>query len=139
MRQTAHQTLIITYLFPPSGGVGAPRYAAYARYLPNHGCAVSVLTARYPTTPLHDPDLMRMVPPDTRIVRVFNPDVPYAVRDRIWKRVLGSAATGSDSAASIESGILRRWVREVIARTFNPDVQKFWVPFVMRAARRIIR
>ena len=81
----AHRVLIISYLFPPSGGIGPPRYVAYTRYLPSHGCEVSVITARNPHTPLYDPGLMSQVPPETRVHRVFNPDVPYAFRDRMVK------------------------------------------------------
>jgi hypothetical protein len=135
------QVLIITYLFPPSGGVGPPRYVAYTRYLPDHGCDVSVLTARHPHTPVYDPGLLERVPPSTRIYRVFNPDVPYAVRDRLWKNIKASPPSAGDSPSLVGrmSRLPRALLKAGIQRLFNPDVQKFWVPFVVRAARRIIR
>lgn len=137
----ARRVLIITYLFPPSGGIGPPRYVAYTRHLPAHGCQVSVITARKPNTPLYDPGLIKAVPPATKIFRVFNPDVPYGFRDAIWKALTGSAA-GTAAAAPARSGALaplKRAAKEVIQRVFSPDVQKFWVPFVLRKARRVIR
>jgi glycosyltransferase involved in cell wall biosynthesis len=132
--------LIITYLFPPTGGVGPPRYVAYTRYLPRHGCRVSVLTARRPHTPVYDPELMALVPPDTQIHRVFNPDVPYGFRDKLWKSIirdLPSTGNGTGGRAGAFRPI-KRVTRQVIQRVFNPDVQRFWAPFVIRAARQII-
>lgn len=138
--------LIITYLFPPSGGIGPPRYVAYTRYLPNYGHRVHVLTARNPNTPLYDPALLDQVPPATKIYRVFNPDVPYAFRDRMWKRITGGGGAGSGATSekaagpgNLLSGAVKAMAKSVIQRVFNPDVQCYWVPFVLRAARRIIR
>src|SRR5262249_22256666 len=128
-----------TYLFPPSGGVGPPRYVAYARYLPRYGCRVSVLTARRPHTPVYDPALMALVPPETRIHRVFNPDVPYGARDKVWKSIIREApSSGHGAHGGGPSRRIRHAARHVIQRVCNPDVQRFWAPFVVRAARRII-
>ncbi len=134
-----HRVLIITYLFPPSGGIGPPRYVGYTRYLPAHGCEVSVITANNPHTPLYDPGLLRQVPPQTRVFRVFNPDVPYTFRDRIWKHLTSQAASPSPAASGPRWGVGKRLAREAIQRFFSPDVQKFWVPFVLRKARAVIR
>src|ERR1017187_9638664 len=51
-RSMSHRVLIITYLFPPSGGIGPPRYVGYTRHLPAHGCEVSVIAPKNPHTPL---------------------------------------------------------------------------------------
>jgi hypothetical protein len=134
----AHRVLIITYLFPPSGGVGPPRYAAYTRHLTAHGFEVSVIAPKNPNTPLYDPDLLQQVPPQTRVHRVFNPGVPYALRDRLWSRMSASAG-GPPGAGSGMFHAARKLAKEAVQRFFNPDVQKFWVPFVLRRARRIIR
>jgi hypothetical protein len=133
-----HRVLIITYLFPPSGGVGPPRYAGYTRHLPAHGCEVTVIAPKNPNTPLYDPALLQQVPPQTRVHRVYSPSVPYFLRDRIWKKVSGTAV----GKPAVDSGLVhagKKLVKEAVQRFFNPDVQKFWVPFVLRRARRVIR
>jgi glycosyltransferase involved in cell wall biosynthesis len=137
----SHRVLIITYLFPPSGGIGPPRYVAYTRHLPAHGCEVFVITAKNPNTPLYDPGLLKLVPPQTRVYRVFNPDVPYAFRDRIWKKISGGGGASADKAAPDRGvkALLYKAAKEAIQRFFNPDVQKFWAPFVVRKARKVIR
>ena len=147
-----HRVLIITYLFPPSGGIGPPRYVAYTRHLRDHGCEVSVITAKNPNTPLYDPGLGKMVPPETRVHRVFNPDVPYALRDKIWKKITAGAGANKalgqpdQAAAAGNNGrpgglmpAVKRLAKGLIERVFNPDVQRFWVPFVLRRARQVIR
>ena len=134
----AHRVLIITYLFPPSGGVGPPRYAGYARHLPAHGCEVSVIAPKNPQTPLYDPALLAQVPPQTHIHRVFAPAVPYFLRDRIWKNVTQKKTSAPGTATGL-AGAGKALFRDAVQRCFNPDVQKFWVPFVLRRARRVIR
>src|SRR5208282_1280595 len=96
------RVLIITYLFPPSGGVGVQRFVCYTRYLPRHNCDALVLTVRNPATPLRDYDLAKKVPADTKVYRAFNPEVPYDLRDRFWKKVI--ARQPAASVASAPSG-----------------------------------
>lgn len=144
------RVLIITYLFPPTGGVGVPRFVSYTRYLPRHNCEPYVLTVRNPATPAYDPDLARQVPPETKVFRTFNPGVPYALRDRLWKKIIAgqpepAAATGKAPAAptpaamsSARPALWKSLVKRGIQRIFCPDVQIVWVPFAIRAARRII-
>lgn len=134
------RVLIITYLFPPSGGVGVPRFVNYTKYLPKYGCDVSVLTVSNPATPVHDPELAKQVPPATRVYRAFNPEVPYAFRDRLWKRISSGrrqpAASGTPPAPA---PLWKRAAKAAIQRVFCPDVQVLWLPFALRAAMRIIR
>src|SRR5664279_5011509 len=113
-----HRVLIITYLFPPSGGVGPPRYAGYTRHLPAHGCEVSVIAPKNPNTPLYDHALLQQIPPQTRVHRVFSPSVPYFLRDRIWKKVSGkpgdaSATPGANSGLAYAG---KKLVKEAVQR-----------------------
>src|SRR5215813_481087 len=81
--------LLISYLFPPAGGVGVLRALAYARYLSELGIEVWVLAARNPSTPVMDPQLVRQIPPSVHVEYTWTPEVPYAWRDRAWKWVAG--------------------------------------------------
>ena len=54
--------LIISYLFPPAGGVAVQRALSVAKYLPGCGYSVHVLRARNASAPVEDPGLLRHVP-----------------------------------------------------------------------------
>jgi glycosyltransferase involved in cell wall biosynthesis len=137
--------LLISYLFPPAAGIGSPRALSYARYLPDHGCRVFVLTAKFATTPYNDTRLLAKVPPETVVSRAFNPEVPYAFRDRIWKRVAPPRlAPDLQREASAKSGgslwlrPAKAALRRMIERIACPDAQVGWAHFATRAAIRLI-
>ena len=138
--------LLISYLFPPAGGIGVPRAVSYTKYLPAHGCEVSVLTARWPATPVKDPNLGRQVPVGTAIYRAFNPEVPYALRDSIWKQISQPRIAPELEDASRQSirsrgftGRLSKAARRAVEYVACPDPQRVWVPFAIRLADQVIR
>src|SRR5579863_8846541 len=137
---TPERVLIVTYLFPPSVGVGVQRFVSYARYLPQSNCEPFILTVRKPATPVYDLELAKTVPPETRVYRAFNPELSYDLRDRFWKKVHGGKAPvllDKDKPAS--GGFsLKSAARWAVERICRPDVQRVWVPFAIRAARKII-
>jgi hypothetical protein len=49
--------LLVTYHFPPVGGVGVLRATSLARYFPAEGIRLDVLTARNPSAVGSDPSL----------------------------------------------------------------------------------
>ena len=55
--------LLITYAFPPAGGVGTLRAASLARYLPNEGIRFDVLTTRNPSSVGTAPKQLKGIPP----------------------------------------------------------------------------
>jgi Glycosyltransferase Family 4 len=135
--------LYISYIFPPSGGVGAPRAANFAKYLPEYVERFYVLTVSNPATPLLDPTLLQKISPRTTVYRTFHPAVPYGLRDRIWKNLSPPRVR---SAPAVRSSPLRtalqpfKWAaREVIQRVFCPDTMVTWVPFAKHKAEEIIR
>ncbi|MGJ5820971.1 glycosyltransferase [Paludibaculum fermentans] len=134
--------LLISYLFPPAGGVGVQRALAYARYLPECGCRVTVLSAANPSTPVLDPSLASRIPREVRVVRTFTPEVPYRWRDAIWKRLSrgkrpGTQATAPPQAAAKPAG--RGLLGRLVDLLATPDPQKVWAPWALRRATRLIR
>jgi hypothetical protein len=160
-----NRVLLVSYIFPPSGGVGVQRALSYARYLPDTGCEVFVVAARGGSCPVSDPALLRLVPPSVTVCRTFTPELSYAFRDRIWTRLNrlskpvkgGNAGGGGNSLPQvapvpngdgsnslpqvppIPNGGGRNPLRQVAERLFSPDPQAVWTPFAIRAADRLIR
>jgi hypothetical protein len=77
MASQNRKLLLVSYLFPPAGGIGVQRALGFARYLPRHGYQVHVLTARNPAAPVQDPDLLRRVPPEVTVHHSFTPEPPF--------------------------------------------------------------
>jgi glycosyltransferase involved in cell wall biosynthesis len=135
--------LLVSYPFPPSGGIGVPRALAYTRYLPEHGCRMFVLTPFHPATPVYDTGLLGLVPAETVVVRTFDPEPPFEWRDKIWKslsaphRANGNMSAG-DPPSERRSWGVKPWLRSVAQAALFPDIQTLWIPFAMHAANRMV-
>src|SRR4051794_24528255 len=90
MRQVEkHRILIISYLFPPAGGIAVQRALSLAKYLPECGFEVHVLSARNAAGPVRDPELLRQVPGEVTLHEAFTPEIPFGARQWLWKRLSG--------------------------------------------------
>jgi glycosyltransferase involved in cell wall biosynthesis len=134
--------LIISYLFPPVGGVGVPRALNFAKYLPQCGIEVHVLRARNAAAPLNDPGLLREIPAAVRVHNAFIPGLPFHFRKRVWallSRPGGAARAAASGSGSSLAGRCGSLLSGAISRLLAPDPEVLWVPFATRQARRIIR
>ena len=138
VKRTAGKVLYITYHFPPSAGVGIPRAISYARNLPLHGFETHIIAPRNPATPLHDPELLKRIPKETTVHRVFSPEPSYALRDRIWKG-LSPVRIQEHTGKAAGNNPIKSAIRGAIQRAFMPDPQRFWAPFAIRRAAQLIR
>lgn len=134
--------LIVSYLFPPVGGVGVQRALSFAKYLPQCGFEVHVLRARNAAAPLSDPGLLREIPAAVRVHNAFTPELPFHFRKKVWGLLSGpggaARAPSSGSGPSL-AGRCRSLLSGAIRRQLTPDPEVLWVPFATRQARRIIR
>jgi glycosyltransferase involved in cell wall biosynthesis len=133
--------LIISYLFPPAGGIAVQRALSLAKYLPGCGFDVHVLSASNAAGPVRDPDLLRQVPAGVTLHSAFMPAIPFGVRQWLWKRLSGGvkvhparAATAGERPFSV-----KRMMAEAVRRVLCPEPEVLWVPFALQQARRIIR
>jgi glycosyltransferase involved in cell wall biosynthesis len=119
-----------------------------AKYLPQCGYEVHILNATNAGGPVHDPALLRQVPPEVRVHRAFSPEIPFALRQKLWAKIKGSGkgagsqgadAGGQGSGTGGGGSGAKRLVMEVIKRVLCPEPEILWVPFAVRQARRIIR
>ena len=156
--------LMISYLFPPVGGVGVQRALSLAKYLPDSGFEVHVLMARNAAGPVQDPDLLKQVPPSVRIHKAFTPELPFYFRQKLWRWFSGGGFKGPATAASATAASATAaphtaaphtvaphtaapgrgpwWKRlpvEIGRRILCPEPEVLWVPFALRRARAIVR
>lgn len=130
--------LLVSYSFPPVGGVGVLRAASLARYLPLHDIRLDVLTAQNPSAVGTDPELLNDIPKDVTIHRTLTVDLPFGIKKWIKNRITGARGRPSGGPAKTQPqrpGLLRRAVQDILL----PDPQVTWLPMLARAASRIIR
>ena len=63
--------LIVSYWFPPAGGIPVQRALSLARYLPECGIEVHVLAPKNPPAPQYDTALLALIPPEVTVHRAF--------------------------------------------------------------------
>lgn len=135
-----HKLLIVSYLFPPVGGIGVQRALSMAKYLPRCGYEVHVLKAGNAGGPVQDPMLLRQIPPEVNVYEAFTPEIPFVIRQKLWSRLMGrNGSTATAAAASRPAPVWKRWLGSAATRLFCPEPEILWVPFALRKARRIIR
>lgn len=118
--------LLVTYVWPPTGGVGVQRVLKLAKYLPEHGVTPAVLTVKNPSVPLVDTSLLRDVSPSLEVVhaRTFEPG--YAAKQAAWKEAR------SDAPAPGLAARAKRSVMTLARQALVPDPQILWQPDAQR-------
>ncbi len=127
--------LLITFSFPPAGGVGVLRALSLAKYLPENGVRVDVLTARNAPSVGRDMALLRQVPESVTVHRTWTLDLPFWLRKAVKKGISGGGGKATSSAAGKRGNPLKQFIGNLLL----PDPQIGWLPFALPAAEKIIR
>lgn len=134
------RVLLISYLFPPMGGIGVQRALSIARYLPDMGFELHVLRAPNAAGPVMDPDLTKVVPPVVQVHGAFTPEVPFALRQKAWQWLnRGKSKPAAKAVAAPVAEKRPPLVSQVIRKVLAPEPEILWVPFAVRAAKRIVK
>lgn len=128
------RALLVSYVFPPTGGAGVGRVLKLAKYLPDHLVRPSVLTVANPSVPVVDESLKKDVAPDLEVVRARTLEPGYKIKQAAW---------ASSSPLPVEPSLKQRAVGWVAARgkqALLPDPQVLWQPDAQRVlAARLAR
>jgi glycosyltransferase involved in cell wall biosynthesis len=130
------KVLLISCYFPPAGGIGVQRAVSLARYLPENGIDVFVLTARA-SLPTMDPDLLKLVPKEVQIHRTWTFEPPFRLRKKLWSRLNSQADTRKTNPGLLSK--LKKALSQKIKHFTCPDPQVLWYPFAIRRASKLIR
>lgn len=122
------RVLMISYYFPPLGGIGSVRALKFAQYLPEFGWDPTVIAPRngaYYRDPTLEFD-------QNKVIRTASLEI-----SRAGKQLTGS---GRDDTRPAEVGPVLEYVRSVVRRwIYRPDPQIGWYPFALRSARRALQ
>jgi glycosyltransferase involved in cell wall biosynthesis len=134
------RVLLISYLFPPMGGIGVQRALSIARYLPDMGFELHVLRAPNAAGPVMDPALSKVVPEAVQIHGAFTPEVPFALRQKAWQWLNRGKSKPEPQAIATSADPKRApLTSQIIRRILAPEPEILWVPFALRAAKKIVR
>lgn len=132
------KVLIITYYWPPSGGIGVLRCLKLAKYLRNHGWEPIVFTAEGADYPSIDHSNFKDVPKDLQVIR-----------QRIWEPYhIYKLLTGKEKDANVNNVFYVReekaswahrlsvWIR---SNFFIPDARALWIRPSVRYLKRYLK
>jgi glycosyltransferase involved in cell wall biosynthesis len=122
------RVLMVSYYFPPLGGIGSLRALKFATYLPEFGWQPTVLAPRRGA--YHRDASLRF--PEEQVVRTAALEL-----SRVGKRAVG---TGGDDTQPAAVGPLLGRARDLVRRfVYRPDAQVGWYPFAVAAGRSALR
>lgn len=120
--------------------MGVLRALSFAKYLPEFGVRVDVLTARNAPSVGKDLKLLLQVPEAVRVHRSWTLDLPFGLRKGIKRLVSGRGGRSGGAAASARpAGGGGNPLKRFLGNLLLPDPQVGWLPFAFAAAKRIIR
>jgi glycosyltransferase involved in cell wall biosynthesis len=126
MDKPRRKVLIISYYWPPSGGIGVLRCLKIAKYLRQFGWEPVVFTAKNAHYPGHDESNFKDIPPGLTVLKqpIFE---PYAW----YKKFSGKPAdanVNNDLVAATDAGSWQHRLAVFIrSNFFIPDARAFWV------------
>ncbi|MGA3079795.1 MAG: glycosyltransferase [Terracidiphilus sp.] len=130
--------LLITYSFPPAGGVGVMRAASLARYLPAEGIRLDVLTARNASTVGYDSALLKEIPAEVKVHRTLTLDLPFGFKKWVKKLITGGKPVKDRASGAAPAGKLN-FLKRAMQDALLPDPQVTWLPVLTRFARYIVK
>jgi glycosyltransferase involved in cell wall biosynthesis len=142
--------LIVSYFFPPVGGIGVERVLKHVSYLPEFGWEPVVVAPANSGYRIIDPASLSRIPPGTEVHRSRTLE-PSHIRRGVVRLVRGrrpdpgaATARGADegddqrSAGGLLGAANAVW-RRVVPLVFFPDEEVLWLPGAVRAGVRAHR
>jgi Glycosyltransferase Family 4/Glycosyl transferases group 1 len=138
------KVLLISYIFPPVGGIGVQRALSMARYLPENDLEVHVLTASNPAAPIYDQNLVKLIPAHVKVHTAMTAEPPFYLRKKVWDLLGGGKKKASrqpegETPKAIGSPSLLGRLKAIPQRILCPDPQVLWAPMAIRKAKRVIK
>src|SRR5580704_7751442 len=115
---TQLNVLLVTYAFPPAGGVGILRAASLARYFPEFDIRFDVLTTRNPSSVGADDSHLRDIPAEVTIHRTMTLHLPFGVKKWLKRMLSGKGKPATSTAvattAPAQPGLLKRTLQDLL-------------------------
>lgn len=119
--------VFVTYAFPPGGGSGVQRIAKFARYLPESGVQVSVITSKNISKTTADPSLLKGLE-NVNVIRSLSLD-PMFIADLFKSRSSKTVKENHETLLTKGVNILFLFLLKIRDFCRIPDQYVGWIPF----------
>lgn len=120
------RVLIITYYWPPAGGVAVQRWLKFVKYLPNYGWEPVIYTPENPEFFYEDKSLLKDIPEKAKVIKrpIWE---PYNIYKSLTGKKGENLGLGFANNEKSKNGALNKlfiWLR---GNLLIPDPRIFWV------------
>jgi len=131
------KVLIVTYYWPPCGGIGVQRCLKFAKYLRSFGWEPIICTAQNPEYPVLDEGNIKHIPKGIEVLktRIWEPYALYKwmMRKKQEERVTDVFVEEQRANVRAKLGI---WIR---GNFFIPDARRFWIRPAVKHLRQYLQ
>lgn len=122
----ARHLLLITYYWPPCGGVAVQRWLQHVRHLSKMGWKITVYTAKDADYPSRDEALLDLVPENVTVIRqpIWE---PYGAYRKLTGRKKGEQMQSAFNEAEKAPSLAQNAAVFVRSNFFIPDARRFWI------------
>ncbi len=132
------KVLIITYYWPPSGGIAVQRWLQFSKNLPDNGWQPIIFTAKDAQYPIFDEELLKQVPENLEIHRVKVPE-PNNITSLFQKGENKSKSIYKlQQQSNVNKSPLKRFMWTIRGNFFIPDARMFWINKSFRYLERYL-
>lgn len=131
------KVLIVTYYWPPAGGPGVQRVLKFAKYFPEFDWQPIILTVKAGSYSAIDPSLSMEIPKECRVFKT-NALQPFDLYQRFTGGREGNTLPNAILSES-EGDWKKRLARWMRLSFFIPDARIGWLPYALKAGKKIIQ
>ncbi|MFW5759982.1 MAG: glycosyl transferase, partial [Cyclobacteriaceae bacterium] len=118
--------LIITYYWPPAGGIQVYRTVKFVKYLSRKKYNIFVYTAKNPYYPFEDKEYFKDIPPNVKIIKTKIIE-PLRIFTRILNLKKNISANSIVAVRNKKTTIIQKIFFFIRGNLFIPDARMFWI------------
>ncbi len=131
------KVLIVSYYWPPAGGISVLRSLKIAKYLTQFGWTPVVLTVSNPQYPILEPNNSKHIPEGLEVIKAKSVE-PFGFYKRITGRKKADTLSNVLNANDKKHGVFHKLAVWIRANYFIPDARMLWMKPAIKAASKYL-
>jgi len=121
------KVLIITYYWPPAGGIGVQRWLQFSKNLSTYGWTPIIYTAKDAKYPIIDEKLLGQIPENTEVHRVKVPEPNNFLSWLQLRKKKNKKLYNLQQQSNVNTSLIKKILWTIRGNFFIPDSRKFWI------------